>query len=91
MHTRCVSDGRGEIQEENANTAVASEIRVAVVVAAVLSELNDIITFEREQLASLEGFSCVERTRYGVKDLQTGCDEEKKNPTRPVVHSFNWN
>lgn len=52
------------------STAVAIEISVDVLVAAVLSELNDIITFEKEQIASPEVFSWVEKTRCGAKALQ---------------------
>lgn len=44
------------MQEENIlSTAVAIEISMDVIVAAVRSELNDIITFEKEQIASLQG------------------------------------
>lgn len=42
--------------------AVAKEISSDALVAAVLSELDDIIAFEKEQIASLEGFSWVEKT-----------------------------
>lgn len=71
MHTHRANDRRGPIQEENVSTAVAIEISMDVVVAAVLSELNDIITFEKEQIASLEDFSWVGKTR-GARASQGG-------------------
>lgn len=80
LHTHRANDRRGPIQEETVSTAVATEISMDVVVAAVLSKLNDIITFEREQMASLEGFSWVEKTHCGAKASQG---------SRPVAKSFN--
>lgn len=49
-------DDERKIQEASVSPAVAKEISLNTLVAAVLSELDDIITFESEQMASLEVF-----------------------------------
>lgn len=73
MHTHHVNDRRGPIQEENVSTAVAIEISVDVIVAAVLSELNDIITFEKEQIVSPGVFSWVEKNTLWCEGPSMEC------------------